>query len=93
MDIRETSIDKIQGESIVTVYTTENKYVNKLNKLHMDYPDLVQLKEVEDGIIAKVPSDWFKFVSPKRSANASEEQKQKMKERMAKARESRKKAE
>lgn len=86
MDIKETNINRIQGEKIVNVYTCETKYINKLNKLQEEYPNLVKLTIYPDGIEAEVPADWFKFVSPKRNSNMSEEQKEKMRERMANAR-------
>lgn len=87
MDIRETCIDKVQGEDYARVYTCEIKYMNKLKELQKKYPNEVTLEAWDDwGIHAKVPVSWFKFVSPKRKVNMTEERKQKLATNMAKAR-------
>lgn len=87
-DLRETSIERVQGDSYCTVYTGEKKFVNKLKKMAEEYPEDVNIIS-EDclGIVAHVPYDWFKFISPKRKHNLTDEQRQAASERMRRARE------
>lgn len=87
--MRETSIERIQGDDYCIVYTGERKFVNQLIELQEKYPNEIQLKDYEDGFIeAKVPYDWFRFIKPPTKRNYTEEQRKAMSERMKKARES-----
>lgn len=96
VDLRETSIDRLQGESFCTVYSNERKYVNKLLELKKEHGDLVNIQcfydnENDYSIQAQVPAHWFKFVGPKRKGREmTEEEKAKSAERLAKAREAKK---
>lgn len=87
-DQRETSWDYIVGSSTGTLFTTERKWINKINRLKEVYPDKVDiLKQNRDGsILVRIPSSWFK-ISPPRQSNLSDEQKEAARQRLAKARE------
>lgn len=88
----ETSIERIQGTDYCTVFTAERKFINTLNRLKEEYPDEVEILTInEDGsMVAHAPYPWFKFIKPPAKREYTDEQKQAMAERMAKARESRK---
>ena len=86
--IVETSIERVQGDDYCLVYTGERKFINQLNKLAQNYPE-VDIRHInEDGsIVAHVPFSWFRFVKPPSKRNFTDEQRQAMSERMKKARE------
>ena len=83
-DIKETSIERIQGESFCTVFTTELKFVNQLKKWAQKQPEKVSIVvENSDGsILAHVPNEWFNFVGPKKKYNLSQEQREARSARM-----------
>lgn len=87
----ETAIERVQGTDYCTVFTAEKKFINSLNRLKDQYPDEVEILTInEDGsIVAHVPYSWFKFIKPPTKREYTNEQKQAMAERMAKAREAR----
>lgn len=87
----ETSIERVQGTDYCTVFTAERKFINSLNRLKEEYPSEVEILTInEDGsMIAHVPFSWFKFIKPPVKREYTDEQKQTMAERMAKAREAR----
>lgn len=90
---KETCIDIIQGEPYCSISTMQSKYIEDILLLKDKYPDEVKIihratdKEPCDAIVAQVPASWFRFVRPKVKKKMSEEQKNKAKERMRKARE------
>lgn len=86
----ETSIERVVGDTYCLVYTAERKFINQLNQLAKDYPE-VDIRHVnEDGsIVAHVPYSWFRFIKPPTKRNYTEEQRKAMCERMKKAREDR----
>lgn len=77
-DIKETSIDRIQGETSCSVFTSELKFINQIKKWAQKHPSKVQIvKENNDGsILAHVPNEWFNFVGPKKQYNLSQEQRE-----------------
>lgn len=87
----ETAIERVQGTDYCTVFTAEKKFINSLNRLKEQYPDEVQILTInEDGsMVAHVPFSWFRFIKPPAKREYTDEQKQAMAERMAKAREAR----
>lgn len=99
MAVYETSIDHCRDDDYVTVYTNEKIYVQKLRAMYKanqgDFKSWKVYKDKgePDTIQAQVPKKWFRFVAPPRKINLSEEEKVKRAERMAKAREARKKGE
>ena len=80
-DVRETAVNYCAGDKTITLFTAENKYINKINKLKEKYPDDVNIKvQNEDGsIVVNLPIKWFKFPSPPKKV--SEETAQKAAER------------
>lgn len=93
-DLIETSIEYITIDKHATFCSGERKWVNKINKLHEQYPDEVQIiqsPESNGGIIlAHIPKSWLK-VSPPKKVNMTEERKQQLSERLKKTREAMKK--
>lgn len=77
-DIKETSIDRIQGETSCSVFTSELKFINQIKKWAQKHPDKVSIiAENNDGsILAHVPNEWFNFVGPKKQYNLSQEQRE-----------------
>ena len=84
----ETSIERISGDTYCLVYTGERKFINQLNELAKNYPE-VDIRHINDdgSILAHVPFDWFRFVKPPTKRSYTDEQRQAMSERMKKARE------
>lgn len=89
-DLIETSIEYVTIDKHATFCSGERKWINKINKLHEQYPEEVQIvipPENNDGIIlAHIPKSWLK-VSPPRKVNITEERRAELSERMKKARE------
>lgn len=77
-DIKETSIDRIQGEASCSVFTSELKFINQIKKWAQKHPAKVSIiAENSDGsILAHVPNEWFNFVGPKKQYNLSQEQRE-----------------
>lgn len=77
-DIKETSIERIQGETFCTVFTSELKFINQIKKWAQKQPEKVSIVvENSDGsILAHVPNEWFNFVGPKKQYNLSQEQRE-----------------
>lgn len=77
-ELRETSIDRIQGETSCSVFTSELKFINQIKKWAQKYPNKVSIiAENDDGsILAHVPNEWFNFVGPKKQYNLSQEQRE-----------------
>ena len=84
----ETSIERVSGDTYCLVYTGERKFINQLNQLAKDYPEVDIRCVNEDGsMLVRVPFSWFRFVKPPTRRNYTEEQRKAMGERMKKARE------
>lgn len=88
-EIRETCIDTTNEVDYATVCSSEQKWINKIKKLHEEHPNEVQiLYSPEDNqgvVVAHVPKTWMKL-SPPRQVNYTDEQKAAMAERLAVAR-------
>ena len=67
----------------------ERKFITKVRKLHEQYPEKVRIiaePEDNDGCIyAELPKEWFRIQVPKKM-NLTDEQKQKIAERLQRAR-------
>lgn len=87
----ETSIERVQGTDYCTVFTAERKFINTLNRLKEEYSSEVEILTIneDDSMVAHVPYSWFRFIKPPVKREYTNEQKQAMAERMAKAREAR----
>ena len=88
-EIRETCINATNEDNYAVVCSSEQKWINKINKLHEERPDEVIIKydpETNQGVIvAHVPKSWMK-VSPPRQVNYTDEQRAAMAERLEAAR-------
>ena len=89
-DIRETCMDATNESDYATVCSSEQKWINKIKKLHEERPEEVDIRywpEDNGGVIvAHVPKTWMKL-GPPRQVNYTDEQKAAMAERLAAARE------
>ena len=83
MTDRETTINYLQGDETMTVFSSQKKWVNKLTKASLDNNSGVRVTHVNtDGSKQfEVPVSWLKISPPRR---ISEEQKQAAAERMKK---------
>lgn len=91
-DFKETMIECLDVDKYATFCSAERRWINRINKLHEQYPDEVQIvyaPEDNCGVIyAHIPKSWMK-ISPPKKTNMSEEQRVAAAERMRKAREAR----
>lgn len=80
---QETTTNFIHGDKTIHFSSSENKWINKVQKYAEEYPDEVKITYAnEDGsILAEIPVKWFKISPPKK---VSEEFKQKASERFQK---------
>lgn len=86
MDYKETSIDILSCDSYATIYTCESRQIQKLKQLYQDHPNEVSIiTDTTDFMNVHVPKSWIK-IKPPRKMNLSEEQRQALSERLAKAR-------
>ena len=81
--MRETCIERIKGGKCL-VYSTELKVVNYFRNLKIKHPDEVELKEIEEGIEARVPYDWMKMPKPPTKRNLTDEERKAMGDRLRK---------
>lgn len=92
-EIRETCYDHDADFDYGCITTNEGVWIRKIIKLSEEYPDQVLItKRPEDNqsyLVAQVPKSWF-VIRPPKKMNLSEEQKDALRDRMAKAREKRK---
>jgi len=67
----------------------EKRWINKIRKLKEQYPDQIRIiaePETNDGCIyCQLPTSWLK-IQPKRKIEMSEEQKNALRERLARVR-------
>ena len=84
---KELDIGYIEGNKIASLSSSILKFTNKAKKLAEEYPDQVKLYTNEDGTIYMTfPVDWIRFPKPKTTRILTEEDKQKLAERMENAR-------
>ena len=92
-DFKETSFDYLDVDDHAVFCTSERKWVNKILKLKESNPNDVNITthpENNDGyIVAQVPKNWFKL-SPPRTREMTDEQREAAAKRLADARERRK---
>ena len=91
-DIKETCIEWTNDTETATISSNEIKWINKINKYAIQYPNDIQILYMPDNnygtIFAHVSKNFIKL-SPPRAVNYTEEQKVAAAERMAKARQNR----
>ena len=92
-DIKENNVEWFSDQKYCCVTVTSTKYINKIKKIHDKHPDEFQdfIEDKENGYLyAKIPLKWWK-ISPGSSSNSpkremTEDQKEALRERLAKAR-------
>lgn len=79
--MRETSLDRIAGQSTYTLFTSERAMINKISKLMDENPESVELlaKNEDGSILCHIPKEWVKIQPPRR---LSDEQRANARERM-----------
>jgi hypothetical protein len=86
-DVKETAVGYLSSDSYAVFSSNEQKWINKIIKLHESYPGEVQIKYLpEDNngmLLAHIPKSWFK-VNPPHKRNMTEEQRAAASERMSK---------
>lgn len=91
-ELRETCVNHIDGDQTVTFSSSATKWINRITKLHEQYPDDVNIIHTPENnhgtIYAELPQKWLK-VSPPRQMNYTDEQRAAMAERLSAAREKR----
>ena len=91
-DFKETCVEYLDVDDHATFCSAERKWVNKILKLKEEYPDEVDIRNYpEDNhgvILAHIPKNWLK-ISPKRTRDLTDEQREAMSKRLAEAREKR----
>ena len=89
MENTENMIEFISGTRTATVTFTNQKHINRIKKLYEERKDdFKYFKENKDGsICAKLPLKWIKISPTKRNSRIyTEEEKQKIAERLRNAR-------
>ncbi len=91
---QENAIEWIKNSEVATVTFSQGRYISKIKKLAEKYPDKVQIRhENKDGsIVAHIPVKAIK-INIIEGRELTEEEKERNKENLAKAREEKKKAE
>ena len=84
-NFNETACDFYSCDKHATFCSSERKWINKILKLHEQYPDQVEIQVLPENnqgmILAHIPKNWFKISSP-RKVNYTDEQRAAMAERM-----------
>jgi len=88
-DFRETAVGYLNVDSYATFSSSEQKWINKIIKLHESHPDDVQIEYMpEDNngmLVAHIPKNYFK-ISPPRQREMTDEQREAAAIRLAEAR-------
>lgn len=76
-DFNETACDYLTCDKHATFCSSETKWINKIRKLHEQYPDDVEIQlQPEDNqgmILAHIPKGWFKLTPPRKREMTDEE--------------------
>ena len=88
-DLKETCVSYVADDATISFSSSEQKWINKVLKLHAQRPDEVSIIYHPDNnhgmIYAQLPKSWLK-ISPPRQVNYTDEQRAAMAERLAAAR-------
>jgi hypothetical protein len=86
---RENVIEFIRDEKQATVTFSQQKYKNKIRKLHEKYPvECCDITENEDGsLVAHIPTSWVK-INPPKQMNLTDLEKQERRDRILRMRNS-----
>lgn len=92
-DFKETAISYLNIDDYAIFHSSEQKWINKILKLHEEHPDKVKIEHLpEDNngmLLAHIPKSWFK-ISPPRQREMTDEQREAAAVRLAEARAKRK---
>lgn len=78
----ETCVEFIKGETMLTWYSDESKWVNRIRQLAADNDNVRIIRDDGDSILAHCPVSWFKPPKPPIKRNLTDEQRAEMAERM-----------
>lgn len=82
---QETIINYNEGEQICNVYTHNSSLMRKLKELHQERPEDVKvICAHEKNATFEIPKAWIRIYPPRKSKPMTEEQKQKLVERLNK---------
>ena len=88
--MQETCVEFVRGESTLSWYSSDSKWINRMVQLANERPDEVKIVyKDEDGLMAHCPASWFKPPKPPIKRDLTPEQRAELAERMKQARESR----
>lgn len=92
-DIKETCFDYLDVDKHAVFSSAERKWINKILKLKESCPNDVNITTYPENnngyIVAQIPKSWFKL-SPPRTREMTDEQREAAAKRLADAREKRK---
>ena len=92
-DFKETNFDFLDCDDYAVFCTSERKWINKILKLKESNPNDVNITTYPENnngyIVAQIPKSWFKL-SPPRTREMTDEQREAAAKRLADAREKRK---
>lgn len=86
-DLKEISLEMIDGDSYFTVSTNIKRYINNAYKQKEKHPTLVDFKVINpDGyVMFRMPDDWFPNMKPRRTGRVfTEDEKKANAERLRK---------
>lgn len=78
----ETAVEYIKGESYLTWYSSDPKWMNRMRKLAADNADVQIVKDSGDSMLIHCPASWFKPPKPPIKRNMTDEQRKAASERM-----------
>nr|DAO58129.1 MAG TPA: periplasmic protein [Bacteriophage sp.] len=88
--MQETCVEFVKGESTLSWYSSDSKWIARMVQLANDWPDEVKIIcKDEDGLMVHCPASWFKPPKPPIKRDLTPEQRAELAERMKQARESR----
>ena len=88
--MQETCAEFIKGESTLSWYSSDSKWIARMVQLANERPDEVKIIcKDEDGLMVHCPVSWFKPPKPPIKRDLTPEQRAELAERMKQARESR----
>ena len=93
MDCIDNCLEFITGAKTATVTFSQTRLVNRIKKLAKERPDECTdlIENAEGSVVAHVPVTWFKLRPPKETRKLTEEENNKLRERLELARQAREK--
>ena len=88
--MQETCVEFVKGESTLSWYSSDSKWIARMVQLANERPDEVKIIcKDEDGLMVHCPASWFKPPKPPIKRDLTPEQRTELAKRMKQARESR----